>query len=109
MKARFDFKSGQLLKSDEEYFRDLLAQKQPYNEPLEEFGGNFNTVWYISNCNHSSHAVRRWEFGKTLIDAGLKVHGEGILINIWDFEIRPFETSDSNFRDLLEELFLMVN
>ena len=82
MKARFDFKSGQLLKSDEEYFRDLLAQKQPYNEPLEEFDGNFNTVWYISNCNHSSHAVRRWEFGKTLIDAGLKVHGEGILINI---------------------------
>lgn len=47
-----------------------MSRKQP-------FGSSYNTAWFVSNCNATSGATRRWQYGKSLIDAGLKLYGEG--------------------------------
>ena len=45
-----------------------------------------NTAWRISNCDDTPGAVRRWNFGQSLIYAGLKLHEEGILCNNFEQE-----------------------
>ena len=44
---------------------------------LEPSGSEFNTAWFVSNCNHTSGALKRWEYGQSLMQAGLKLYGEG--------------------------------
>ena len=34
-------------------------------------------AWFVSNCDHTEGAVKRWEYGESLIDAGLRLYGEG--------------------------------
>ena len=60
--SRFDIKTGGLLLEDDEFFESLMSNKTPYGE-------NYNTAWFVSNCDHTSGAVKRWEFGKSLIKA----------------------------------------
>ena len=40
-------------------------------------------VWFVSNCNRTSGARMRWEYGQRLIHAGLKIkgYGQGSLVN----------------------------
>jgi len=67
---RFDPKTGDLEKTDKQYFTDLLENKFSAN-------GDVNTGWYVSNCNHTVGATERLVYGQSLIDAGLKLHTEG--------------------------------
>jgi hypothetical protein len=68
--ARFEASSAELLKDDKTYMHDFMEQKFPY-------GFEHNTAWYVSNCNHTIGAENRFEYGKLLMDAGLRVHTEG--------------------------------
>jgi len=36
-----------------------------------------HTAWLVSNCNQTQGSITRWEFGKRLVDAGLKLDGFG--------------------------------
>ena len=36
-----------------------------------------HTLWMVSNCNSTPGAIARWNYGQSLIEAGLKVEGEG--------------------------------
>ena len=67
---RFDDRTGELLLSDEDYFAYLMKNKFRY-------GHEFNAAWMVSNCNLTSGARRRFEYGQSLIDAGLKL---GLLV-----------------------------
>ena len=40
-------------------------------------GSEVNTAWFVSNCNQTIGAIRRMEFGRSLVDLGLKLHAEG--------------------------------
>ena len=40
-------------------------------------GTNTFSVWFVSNCEKTSGARARWEYGKQLIQAGLEVTGYG--------------------------------
>ena len=64
--ARFDFSTGKLMKNDEKYFRDLMNSKFKYGE-------SENTGWFVSNCNNTSGATKRFQFAQKLLTAGLKV------------------------------------
>ena len=44
---------------------------------MEMKTGINHTVWFVSNCNHTNGARARWNYGKSLIDAGLKLNGYG--------------------------------
>ena len=70
VRARFDDSTGELLKDDESYLSDLMNSKFPS-------GTGANTAWFVSNCNHTASAVRRFDFGQSLIDAGLQLYAEG--------------------------------
>ena len=48
--ARFDEK-GELVMSDEDYARQLMAKKYPA-------GSEFNTAWFVSNCGKTPGAVK---------------------------------------------------
>ena len=63
--CRFDDTTGELIQNDTAFFADLLAEKFDYGE-------SYNTAWYVSNCDHTSGALKRWKYGQALIDAGLK-------------------------------------
>ncbi|CAG5111975.1 Oidioi.mRNA.OKI2018_I69.chr2.g6240.t1.cds [Oikopleura dioica] len=67
--ARFDEK-GELVMSDEDYARQLMANKYPA-------GNEFNTAWFVSNCGKTPGAVKRFEYGAQLIADGLKLYSEG--------------------------------
>jgi len=43
-----------------------------------KFDEKYNAAWFISNCNHTPGARKRYLYGKLLIDAGLKLHTEGL-------------------------------
>jgi hypothetical protein len=36
-----------------------------------------HTAWLVSNCNQTRGSIHRWEFGKSLAKAGLKLDGFG--------------------------------
>ena len=36
-----------------------------------------HTAWLVSNCNQTRGSIHRWEFGKSLARAGLKLDGFG--------------------------------
>ena len=65
---RFDEKTGKLLKTDKEYFIELMAEKDT---------SEHNTAWFVSDCNNTAGAQKRWKYGKSLMDADLKLYGEG--------------------------------
>ena len=51
-----------------------MSNKFPY-------GSEVNTGWYLSNCDKTIGAIRRFKFGQKLIEAGLKIHTEGTCFN----------------------------
>jgi len=57
--------------------RRVMGSKQKYNQPVEKFGAVYNSLWYVSNCDHTEGAKKRFEYGQKLIKAGLRLHGEG--------------------------------
>ncbi|CBY08412.1 unnamed protein product [Oikopleura dioica] len=63
--ARFDGKNIEY--SDEEYFRRLMDKKTKKHL----------AAWFVSNCDHTEGAVKRWEYGESLMNAGLRLYGEG--------------------------------
>ena len=69
---RFD-SEGKLKMSDEQYAKELIEKKF-------EYGSDYNTAWYVSNCNFTSGAEKRYEFGKKMIEKGLKLYSEGGLL-----------------------------
>ena len=40
---------------------------------MENYDKVYNTIWMVSNCNQTSGAAKRFEYGQALIAAGLKV------------------------------------
>ena len=56
--------------SDEQYAKELIENKF-------EYGSDYNTAWYVSNCNFTSGAEKRYQFGKKMIEKGLKLYSEG--------------------------------
>ena len=58
--SRFDPHTGELIKSDKQFFEDLMDEKVPYGSP-------YNTAWFVSDCNHTSGALKRWEYGQSLV------------------------------------------
>ena len=36
-----------------------------------------HTAWLVSNCNQTRGSIHRWEYGKSLAKAGLKLDGFG--------------------------------
>ena len=50
--ARFG-ENGQLVLSDEDYAKQLMANKF-------KKGGEFNTAWFVSNCGKTAGAVKDW-------------------------------------------------
>ena len=46
-----------------------------------KYGYKYNTGWFVSNCEETSGAVRRYNYGKQLIEAGLKLYSEGKRFN----------------------------
>ena len=46
----------------------IMAQKNPA-------GGSY-AAWLVSNCDKTRGASIRWEFGKKLVEAGLRVEAE---------------------------------
>ena len=70
VRARFDRKTGNLLVDDHTYFLELMSNKfHP--------GSSYNTAWFVSNCNQTAGAIRRYNFVKSLVLAGLKLYSEG--------------------------------
>ena len=64
-----------------EIYERVMKSKQPYGIPLKRYDQVFNSVWMVSNCNHSKGAIGRLEYGKSLIAAGLKLYAEGECFN----------------------------
>ena len=52
--------------------RRVMGSKQKYNQPVEKFGAVYNSLWYVSNCDHTEGAKKRFEYGQKLIKAGLR-------------------------------------
>jgi len=48
-----------------------------------KYGESENTAWFVSNCNNTSGATKRFEFAKKLISAGLKERIQIIFYNIF--------------------------
>ena len=76
--ARFDLSSGELLQNDEDYFSTLIKNKVK-NE------NEYTAAWFVSNCNHTSGALRRWEYGESLMKEK-RFEKEQIFINFPPFE-----------------------
>ena len=57
-----------------ENWKMIMENKQPYGEIIEGFDQVFNTMWIVSDCNHTTGAVKRMEYAQSLINAGLKVY-----------------------------------
>ena len=66
---RFDG-DGNLVSSNEDYAKNLMKRKFPY-------GSEYNTAWFVSNCDYTSGARKRFAFGKEMIEKGLKLYSEG--------------------------------
>ena len=66
--SRLSEETGELLFSDEKFFEEMMSKKNT---------SKYHTVWLVSDCDHTPGALLRWEYGKKLIIAGLKLHGEG--------------------------------
>ena len=67
-----------IVKSDREtIYNDIIKSKQPYGKLIENYDTIFNTAWMVSNCDYTIGAVKRMEYGKSLLAAGLKLYTEG--------------------------------
>ena len=79
-------------------YETVMGPKQPYGSPIDQDNTVYNTLWYVSNCNRTSGAVRRMNYVKELQAAGLKGLGYhlsnlffGLKINIiafWEYPNR---------------------
>ncbi|CBY10866.1 unnamed protein product [Oikopleura dioica] len=73
----YDHKTGESLGlSHEEHLSKIIDWKNSLKGTSEK---NLHTAWFVSNCDHTDGAVKRWEQGKKMMEAGLEKHllGEG--------------------------------
>lgn len=66
--VRYDVTNGQLEHSNEDFLSEMMSVKDT---------SEYNTAWLVSDCDYTVGARQRWAFGSKLIDAGLRLHGEG--------------------------------
>ena len=67
--SRFSRK-GKLYETSSDHLKRLeMLKKSRKNDK--------HTLWMVSNCNSTPGAIARWNYGQSLIQAGLKVKGEG--------------------------------
>ena len=77
----YDHKTGESLGlSHEEHLSKIIDWKNSLKGTSEK---NLHTAWFVSNCDHTVGAVKRWEQGKKMMEAGLDKHllGEGKCFN----------------------------
>lgn len=63
------YQNGVLAQSNEEHISVIMNRKNPPNTKY--------VSWVVSNCNKTAGASQRFEYGKRLVAAGLKLDGYG--------------------------------
>ena len=64
---------------DDKYFMErILQDKKNCTEKAQDC---LNTLWIVSNCNHTTESTNRFLFAQRLINSGLKVKGLGDCFN----------------------------
>ena len=62
------FANGTKKGTDETYLQRILDEKKLLKEDVV-------AAWFVSDCDHTIGAKMRWDYGKKLIDAGIRIHG----------------------------------
>ena len=62
------FLNGTRKGTNESYLQSILEEKKLLKEDVV-------AAWFVSDCDHTIGAKMRWDYGKKLIEAGIRIHG----------------------------------